>query len=140
MTGGSEILSVMNQMGTNNMVGNLGIQFIDVTENSVTATMPVDERTKQPMGLLHGGATVALAETIGSMGSSMMVDLKTKSVMGIEVNANHLKAVSSGTIMAVGTIIHKGRTTHVWDIRVMDEQGNTTAICRITNLVVDKRQ
>ena len=101
--------------------------------------MPVDERTKQPLGLLHGGATLALAETLGSMGSAMMVDLKTKAIAGIEINANHLKSVRSGKVIAKGTIIHKGRTTHVWDIRVVDEEGNTISICRITNLVIDKR-
>ena len=128
----------MNQMGQKNMVHHLGIEFIDVTENSVTATMPVDERTKQPLGLLHGGATLALAETLGSMGSAMMVDLKTKAVVGIEINANHLKAVPSGKVTAKGTVVHKGRTTHVWDIRVVDEQGHNVAICRITNLVINK--
>jgi len=133
------ILSVMNRMGQNNMVHHLGITFIEVTENSVTATMPVDERTKQPLGLLHGGATLALAETIGSMGSAMMVDLKTKAVVCLEINANHLKSVQSGNVIAKGTIIHKGRTTHVWDIRVVDEEGNIVAICRITNMVIDKR-
>lgn len=139
MSEGKKILEVMNQMGMNNMIGNLGIKFIDVAEDSISATMPVNENTKQPLGLLHGGATVALAESLGSMGSAMMVDLKTKTVMGIEVNANHLKAVGSGMVTAVGTIVHRGRSTHVWDVRVMDEKGNTTAICRITNLVVDKR-
>lgn len=134
-----KILSVMNQMGHKNMVHHLGIDFIEVTENSVTATMPVDERTKQPLGFLHGGATLALAETLGSMGSAMMVDLKTKAVVGIEINANHLSSVKNGKVIAKGTIIHKGRTTHVWDIRVVDEERNTISICRITNLVIDKR-
>ena len=139
MTTDKNILQVMNQMGRNNMVHNLGIEFTHVTENSITAIMPVDERTKQPMGLLHGGATVALAETIGSMGSEMMVDLKTKAIVGIEVNANHLKSAHNGKVEAIGTIIHKGKTTHVWDVRVTNDKGQTVAICRITILVIDKR-
>ncbi len=139
MTAGEDILRVMNQTGHGNMVHHLGIEFIHVTENSITASMPVDERTKQPIGLLHGGAAVALAETLSSMGSAMMVDLKTKAIVGIEINANHLRSVSKGKVTAIGTILHKGRTTHIWDVKVVDESGNTVAICRSTNLVIDKQ-
>jgi 1,4-dihydroxy-2-naphthoyl-CoA hydrolase len=103
------------------------------------ATMPVDERTHQPMGLLHGGATAALAESLGSMGSALIIDLSRQAVVGIEVNANHLRGVRSGVVTAVGELLHQGRTTHVWDIRVHDEQGRPVAVCRLTNLIIDQR-
>ena len=101
--------------------------------------MPVDHRTVQAMGHLHGGATAALAETVGSMGSALLVDREKYAVMGIEVNANHLKSVRSGQVTATGTLLHKGRTTHVWDIRVHNDAGELIAVCRLTNVVITKK-
>jgi uncharacterized protein (TIGR00369 family) len=91
------------------------------------------------MGLLHGGATAALAESLGSAGSALLIDLATQGVVGIEVNANHIKGVRSGLVTATGTLVHQGRTTHVWDIRVTDDSGILVALCRITNLIITKR-
>ncbi len=120
----------------NTLVSHLGIRFSVDEEGRFCATMPVESRTHQPMGLLHGGATAALAESLGSMGSALLVDLATQGVVGIEVNANNIKGVRSGIVKATGTLLHKGRTTHVWDIRVTNEAGDLCAVCRLTNVVV----
>ena len=128
-----------NALREGNMVAHLGITFMPGVPGTFTATMPVDRRTKQPMGLLHGGATAALAETLGSMGSAMLVDLEKEAVVGIELNANHLKSATAGLVTATGTLLHKGRTTHVWDIRVTNEDGGLVAVCRLTNMVIAKR-
>lgn len=101
--------------------------------------MPVDARTHQPAGLLHGGATAALAESLGSVGSYLLIDQERQGVVGIEVNANHLKGVRSGTVTAIGELLHRGRTTHVWDIRVRNEAGELVAICRLTNVIIDRK-
>jgi uncharacterized protein (TIGR00369 family) len=123
----------------NTLVQHLGIQFLVDDHGHFCATMPVDHRTHQPMGLLHGGATAALAESLGSMGSALIVDPTRNNVVGIEVNANHLKSVTTGTVKATGTILHAGRTTHVWDIRVTNEQDQLVAVCRLTVVVVPRR-
>ena len=117
----------------------LGITFVDGGADVLTATMPVGVATKQPMGLLHGGATAALAESLGSTGSAMLIDLSTHAVVGIEVNANHLKGVHDGVVTATGRLLHRGRSTHVWDIRVTDSAGALVAVCRITNMIIPKR-
>ena len=134
-----EQLAFANALRKDTMVEHIGITYVPSPPGTFAATMPVDSRTFQPMGLLHGGATAALAETLGSMGSAMLVDLEKFAVVGIELNANHLKSVRSGTVTATGTILHKGRTTHVWDIRVNNEQGELVAVCRLTNVVITKK-
>lgn len=135
----AEQLTFANALGKDTLVEGLGITFIPSAPGTFAATMPVDRRTFQPMGLLHGGATAALAETLGSMGSAMLVDREKFAVVGIELNANHLKSVRSGTVTATGTLLHKGRTTHVWDIRVNNAEGELVAVCRLTNVVITKR-
>ncbi|MBP9159806.1 MAG: hotdog fold thioesterase [Flavobacteriales bacterium] len=134
-----EEIAIANAMGKNTMTEGLGIQLIPSAPGTVKATMPVDHRTLQPMGLLHGGATAALAETLGSMCSAMLVDREKFAVVGIELNANHLKSVRSGHVTATGILLHKGRTTHVWDIRVHNDAGELTAVCRLTNVVITKK-
>ena len=130
---------VANGTREKTLVGHLGMEFHVDDSGRLCATMPVDERTHQPMGLLHGGATAALAESLGSVGSFLLIDRTSQAVVGIEVNANHLRGVRSGSVLAVGEILHLGRTTHVWDIRVQDDQGLPVAVCRLTNLIIDKR-
>jgi len=129
-------IEAANAMSSGSLLENLGIRFVQSAVGTFAATMPVEARTHQPMGMLHGGATAALAESLGSTGSYMLIDMLTQAVVGIEVNANHLKGVRSGTVTATGTLLHKGRTTHVWDIRVTDEQGALVAVCRLTNLII----
>ncbi|MCB0779916.1 MAG: hotdog fold thioesterase [Flavobacteriales bacterium] len=121
------------------LVEHLGIRFGVDAQGRFTADLPVNERTLQPAGLLHGGATAALAESLGSMGSALMIDLDRQGVVGIEVNANHLRGVRSGSVRATGELVHLGRTTHVWDIRVTDGKGLLCAVCRLTNLIIDRQ-
>jgi uncharacterized protein (TIGR00369 family) len=121
------------------LVEHLGISFRVNEEGRLQATMPVDERTRQPLGMLHGGATAALAETLGSVGSALLVFEEGKVAMGLEVTANHLKPVREGVVTATGELVHKGRSTHVWDIRVRDGQDRLVAVCRLTNMIVDRR-
>lgn len=135
----AEQLAQANTWCRNTLVEHLGITFIPGASGTFNATMPVEARTKQPMGLLHGGATAALAETLGSVGSALLIDRGSSAVVGVELNANHLKGARSGSVTATGTLLHKGRTTHVWDIRVTDDQGTLIAVCRLTNLVIDRR-
>lgn len=114
----------------------LDIRFGVDADGRLTASMPVDERTVQPMGLLHGGATAALAETLGSVASALIVMPEGRQVVGIEVNANHLKGVRAGRVTAAAEALHLGRTTHVWEIRVRNAAGELCAVCRLTNVVL----
>jgi 1,4-dihydroxy-2-naphthoyl-CoA hydrolase len=134
-----EQIELVNQMREGTLMETLGIVFVASAPGTVAATMPVDARTHQPMGLLHGGATAALAESLGSASSHMFIDPERQAVVGIEVNVNHVKGVRSGSVTATGKLVHKGRTTHVWDIRVANEAGDLVALCRLTNLIIDKR-
>lgn len=114
----------------------LDIRFGVDPDGHLTASMPVDARTVQPMGLLHGGATAALAETLGSVASALLVLPEGRQVVGIEVNANHLKGVREGRVTATAEALHLGRTTHVWEIRVRNAAGELCAVCRLTNVVL----
>ncbi|MDQ3101246.1 MAG: PaaI family thioesterase [Bacteroidota bacterium] len=135
----AEHVEIADRFCQNTLISHLGIKFLVDEEGRLCATMPVESRTHQPVGLLHGGATAALAESLGSMSSSLLIDRKTHGVVGIEVNANHLKGVRTGKVKATGNLIHKGRTTHVWDIRVTNEAGELCAVCRLTNLIIEQR-
>lgn len=114
----------------------LDIRFEAVGEDFVTASMAVDARTHQPFGLLHGGASVVLAETVGSVASVLCVDPERFYCVGLEVNANHLRGVRSGRVTATARPVHIGRSTHVWDIRLVDDQGKSTCISRLTVAVM----
>lgn len=118
------------------LMATLGIEVIELGEGTVTATMPVDERTWQPFGLLHGGASVALAESVASMGGFALVDPAEEAVVGLEINANHLKGKRSGMVTAFGTILHRGKTTMVWEIKIKDEQNQLICISRCTLAVI----
>lgn len=133
-----EVLEKANAVTKNTLMETLSIEFVDFGEDFVTATMPVNPTVHQPMGLLHGGATAALAESLGSTGSYIMLGDENAGVVGIEVNANHLRSVKEGMIKAHGTLLHKGRRTHVWDIRVTDEDDRLISVCRLTNMVLQK--
>jgi 1,4-dihydroxy-2-naphthoyl-CoA hydrolase len=135
----AEMAEMANSLRDATLVGHLGIRFHVDKDGNMCATMPVDERTHQPMGLLHGGATAALAESLGSVASALLVDLGEQGVVGLEVSANHLKGVRHGSVTATGELVHKGRTTHVWDIRVRNDEGELCAVCRITNMVIERR-
>ena len=120
------------------MVSTLGIEITDFGEEYLCGKMPVDNRTKQPFGLLHGGANVALAETLGSMGAGMHVDLENYSVVGIEINSSHLKAMKDGWVYGKAVPIRIGRKIQVWDINIKDEKDNMVCKSRLTLAVIKK--
>lgn len=124
----------------NTLIGALGITIIQLEKGKVVATMPVDERTRQPFGVLHGGASVALAETVASIGAFELVDKETESVAGLEINANHVKAKRDGVVTAIGTVLHQGRTTMVWDIKIVDEQDQLICVSRCTMAVIKRKK
>lgn len=117
----------------------LGIKFTDWNENSLTATMPINEKTRQPFGILHGGASVVLAETTGTFASSLVIDTNVFACVGLEINANHLRPASSGEVKAVCIPVHLGNKTHVWDIRIYNDQNKIVCISRFTVAIIDKR-
>lgn len=133
-----QLLDRLNQSSKNTLSEQLGIVFTRVEAGYVEATMPVDHRTHQPFGLLHGGASVALAETVGSVGSNILAG-PGKAAVGLEINANHVKAVKSGLVTAKAQIIHQGRTTHIWEIRITGEAGQLVCISRFTVALIDKQ-
>jgi uncharacterized protein (TIGR00369 family) len=110
-----------------------------VGEDFLVATMPVNSKVHQPMGLLHGGATVALAESVGSAASHLLIDNNAFDVKGIEITANHLKSKKEGLVTAQATLIHKGKTTHLWQVEVKDEAGVLLSFCKLTNIVLPKK-
>jgi len=113
----------------------LGIEITHLEEGKVVATMPVDERTRQPFGLLHGGASVALAETVASVGAYELVDKEVEAVAGLEINANHVRPKTEGVVTAVATVLHQGKSTQVWDIKITDEQDRLICVSRCTMAV-----
>tara|TARA_B100000809_G_C15137054_1_gene531098 strand:+ start:4378 stop:4800 length:423 start_codon:yes stop_codon:yes gene_type:complete len=133
-----KILQLANAVTKNTLMETLGIVYTDVGEDFLVATMPVTPKIHQPMGLLHGGATVALAESVGSTASHLFIDVKEFEIRGIEITANHLKSVSSGVVTATASALHKGRTTHLWKIEVRDENENLISFCKLTNIVLPK--
>lgn len=120
------------------LMKSLGIEIKELSEGKVIATMPVDERTRQPFGLLHGGASVALAETVASVGGFYLVDQTKEAVVGLEINANHIRGKRSGQVIAEGTILHRGRKTMVWDVKIRDEQDKLICVSRCTLAVVSQ--
>jgi 1,4-dihydroxy-2-naphthoyl-CoA hydrolase len=126
----------LNARGNNTMSDFLGIQFTEVGADFLTASMPVNERTKQPIGILHGGANVVLAETIASTAANAVIDLKHFYCVGLEINANHLRSVSEGLVIATTSPIHLGRTTQIWQINIFNEAGKQTCVSRMTAAVL----
>jgi 1,4-dihydroxy-2-naphthoyl-CoA hydrolase len=123
-----------------NMTEHLGIEYIEVNEHHLIAKMPVDHRTMQPMGILHGGASVVLAETLGSLGSMTHLDLSKQYPVGLEINANHLRSVKDGFVYGKATPIHLGRRTHVWEIKITNEEDKLVCISRLTVAILDKEK
>ena len=134
----ADTLDRINSMHEDTLMSHLGIEFIDVGENYLTAKMPVDKRTCQPLGLLHGGASAALAESLGSVGSAIRLDLSRQAPVGLELNANHIRPVTSGYVIGTATVLHLGRRTHIWDIRIEDEAGRLVCVSRLTIMIVDR--
>lgn len=126
----------LNALCKNTMIEHLGIEFMEISEKAIIAKMPVDNRTIQPMKRLHGGASVTLAETIGSAGSLALVDSSKFAVLGVEINATHIGTTDEKEVFGIGTLIYKGKTQHVWEIRVQDKNGKLISVCRLTNRIL----
>jgi uncharacterized protein (TIGR00369 family) len=131
-------LEELNSMNKGTLMEQLGIEYLTVKEGFIRAKMPVDHRTKQPFDILHGGASLALAETIASLGSAILVDLKEYDIRGASVTANHIGAVWQGKVYGEAKILHKGKITHVWDVEIKDESGNGISLSRVTVVIVKK--
>ena len=130
-------LEQLNRRGAGTMVEHLGIRFTALGPDYLSASMPVDHRTNQPIGILHGGASVVLAETVGSVAGALCVDLRRHFCVGLEVNANHLRAVSTGQVVGTARPLHLGRKTQVWQIDIVDEHGQQTTASRLTLAILD---
>jgi 1,4-dihydroxy-2-naphthoyl-CoA hydrolase len=126
-------------LGKDTLSEHLEIKFTEIGDNFLKASMPVDHRTHQPYGLLHGGASVALAETLGSMASALVIDKEKFICVGIEINANHIRSVRSGFVIGTCTPLHLGSATHVWDIRILDENNKLICISRLTVAILKKK-
>jgi uncharacterized protein (TIGR00369 family) len=132
-------MSATNAQLKKGMADAIGIEIVTLSPEKVVATMPVDDRTRQPFGLLHGGASAALAETVASLGAYMNVDKETQAAVGVELNANHLRGKTEGTVTATATPLHRGRTIHVWEIRIEDEDARLVCVSRCTLAIVSRR-
>lgn len=134
-----KILKICNEICKDTLMETLEISFIDVGENYLVAKMPVSKKVFQPDGVLHGGASVALAESVGSAASYVFLDGKEFFVRGIEIAANHVRSVNSGEVFARATIIHKGRTTQLWEIRITDADDQLVSLCKLTTIALPRK-
>jgi 1,4-dihydroxy-2-naphthoyl-CoA hydrolase len=131
-------LGQLEGLEKNTMAELLGIEWVELGPDFISARMPVDHRTRQPYGLLHGGASVALAETIGSVGAAITVDQQKFIAVGLEINANHVRSARSGFVIGTAKPLHRGSSTQVWDIRIEDEQGKLICVSRLTVAILKK--
>ena len=133
-------LALINSMNKNTLMEVLGIECIELGRDYVKSRMPVDKRTHQPMGLLHGGASAALIESIGSMGSTLLIDLEKHQPVGLEINCNHIRGIKEGFVIATGKIIHCGSKSHIWQVDI-HEEGTDKLICtgRLTVMIIEKK-
>ena len=134
-----DIINSCNKACKNTLMETLDIEIIDVGTDFLTAKMPVNSRVHQPDGVLHGGATVALAESVGSMASYIFLDAQKFIVRGIEISANHVKSVRDGHVFAKATIVHRGRTTQLWDIKITDADEKLISVCKLTTISLPKK-
>lgn len=133
-----DVLAHANSICKNTLMETLKIEFIDFGDDFVVAKMPVNSRVHQPDGVLHGGATVALAETTGSFAAHIFLDLKSVFVRGIEISANHIKSVKDGHVYAKATFVHKGRTTQLLEVKITDDNKNLISVCKLTTVAIPK--
>jgi 1,4-dihydroxy-2-naphthoyl-CoA hydrolase len=128
----------LNEFGRNTLGEHLGIEITEVGKDYLCGKMPVDQRTKQPFGLLHGGASCVLAETLGSLGSACSIDLQQFNAVGIEINANHLRSARDGYVHGKAQLLHEGKKIHVWDIKISSEEGKLLCVSRLTVAIIPK--
>ena len=129
----------LKPLGPNTMAAHIGIEWVEVGENFMKAKMPVDQRTNQPYGLLHGGASCVLAETLGSVASAMVIDHSKFYCVGLEINANHVRGVREGYVTGVASPLHLGSATHVWDIKIYDEKEKLVCVSRLTVAILTRK-
>ncbi|WP_338410552.1 PaaI family thioesterase [uncultured Flavobacterium sp.] len=135
-----KMLQLCNDWSKNTLMETLEIEYIDAGEDFLTAKMPVNSRVHQPMGLLHGGASVALAESVGSAASIMFINPEKSEVRGIEISANHLRAKRDGVVFCTAKIVHKGRSIHLWEIKITDENDKLVCLCKLTNMILPRKE
>src|SRR5574343_940382 len=135
-----KVLQLCNEWSKNTLMETLEIEYIDAGEGFLKAKMPVNSRVHQPMGLLHGGASVALAESVGSDASIMFINPEKQEVRGIEISANHVRSKREGTVFCTAKIIHKGASIHLWEIKIVDEQDRLISMCKLTNMVLSRKE
>lgn len=135
-----QILKQFNDRCKNTLMETLDIEYVDVGTDFLTAKMPVTSKVHQPYGQLHGGATAALAETVASMASHFFLQDENKLINGIELSINHVKSKREGTVYATARRIHMGRSTHLWEVKIVDEEDHLISICKMTNIVLEKRK
>jgi 1,4-dihydroxy-2-naphthoyl-CoA hydrolase len=128
----------LNSYQQETLVSRLGIRYTEIGDDYLRASMPVDSRTKQPAGILHGGASVALAETLGSTGANLVVDREKKLCVGLEINANHVRSMRDGEVIGTARPLHVGGSTQLWEIKIEDMQGRLVCVSRITMAVLDR--
>lgn len=133
------MLKLCNEWSKNTLMETLEIEYVDAGEDFLKATMPVNPRVHQPMGLLHGGASVALAESVGSAASIMFVNPEKQEVRGIEISANHVRSKRDGMVTATAKILHKGASIHLWEIRIVDENDKLISLCKLTNMILPSK-
>lgn len=133
-------LDTLNERCRNTLSDFLGITFTSFGDDFLCATMPIEQKHLQPMGIMHGGASCVLAETVGSVAANFCVDQNEKACVGLDININHLRPVQKGTLMATATAVHLGKTTQVWDIKIRNEENKLVAISRLTISVIDKQK
>ena len=135
-----QMLKLCKEWSNNTLMQTLEIEYVDAGDDYLVATMPVNPRVHQPMGILHGGASVALAESVGSAASLMFINPEKQEVRGIEISANHVRSKREGLVTATAKILHKGASIHLWEIRIVDENGSLISLCKLTNMVLPKRK
>ncbi|WP_167618714.1 PaaI family thioesterase [Maribellus sediminis] len=133
-------IKALNEFCAQSMIGLLGITFTAATSNSIQATMPVSNKTTQPNGFLHGGASLALAETLAGAGSYILVDREKFNVFGMQISGNHVSTVTKGVLTANARLIHQGKTTHIWDVKITADNNKLISTVRVTNMVVEKKK
>lgn len=134
-----ELLKAFNARNKNTLMETLDIEYVAIGDDFLTAKMPVSPKVHQPYGQLHGGATAALAETVGSAASNFFIDSKNQFVNGIQLSINHIKSKREGVVFATAKNIHKGKTTHLWEVKIVDEDDNLISVAKMTNIVLTKK-
>ena len=132
-------IDAINDIGKNTMFDAIGIKILEIGTDYIKGSMPVNEQTKQPMGLLHGGASVAFAETLGSIASTLVIDMTKKAPVGLEINANHIKSAREGLVYGIVRPLHVGARTHVWEIKITNEKDQLVCVSRLTTSIIDQR-